>query len=128
MKRLFTLLALLVPAALLLTGLSLQDEPIRHIVVFDYKDDATQEEIQQVTEAFSDLQHEIPGILSFEHGVNNSPEGKNKGFTHVYLVTFEDEEARDKYLPHPEHKAFGELLGELDILEDVFVIDYVPQE
>jgi hypothetical protein len=100
------------------------EEPVRHIVVFNYKDGATENQIRQVTEAFRSLEHEVPGIVSFEDGVNNSPEGLNKGFTHVYVVTFENAEARDKYLPHPEHKKFVELMEELDILEDVFVIDY----
>jgi NAD(P)-dependent dehydrogenase (short-subunit alcohol dehydrogenase family) len=46
-----------------------------------------------------------------QYGVNNSPENLHKGFTHVYLITFENADARDAYLPHPEHKKFGELLG-----------------
>jgi hypothetical protein len=100
---------------------------MRHIVVFKYKPTATREAIDQITQAFQELQHNIPGIVSFEHGVNDSPEGKNLGFTHVYLLTFENAKARDIYLPHPEHAKFGELLGKLDILEDAFVVDYVPQ-
>jgi hypothetical protein len=71
------------------------------------------------------LKGKIPGIVAFEDGVNNSPEGKNLGFTHVYLLTFESVAARDAYLPHPEHKKFGELLGKLAVVEDVFVVDYV---
>lgn len=123
------LLVVTVSAAALLTGFTGQDkEPVRHIVVFKYKDGATDYQIQQVTAAFRNLKDEIPGILSFEHGINNSPEGKDQGFTHVYQVTFESAEARDNYLPHPNHKKFGELLGRLDILEDVFVVDYVPQD
>ena len=35
---------------------------------------ATAAQIQQVTDAFRALQTSIPGILSFEQGVNNSPE------------------------------------------------------
>ncbi len=99
---------------------------MRHIVVFKYKSTANQEHINQVTKAFRELQHKIPGIVSFEHGVNDSPEGKNLGFTHVYLLTFENTEARDRYLPHPEHVKFSELLGKLGILEDAFVVDYLP--
>jgi hypothetical protein len=101
-------------------------ETVRHVVIFKYKPEATEAQIRQVTEAFRALKRKIPGVLAFEHGVNNSPEGKNSGFTHVYLLTFEDTQARDTYLPHPEHRKFGELLGQLDILEDVFVVDYVP--
>ena len=99
---------------------------VRHVVVFKYKKDAAPDKIAQVTKAFSELKEKIPGITAFEHGVNNSPEGKNQGFTHVYQLTFESVAARDAYLPHPEHKKFGDLLGKLQVLEDVFVVDYVP--
>lgn len=105
---------------------SLPDEAVRHGVAFRYAADATAAQIQEVTEAFADLPNRIPGILSFEHGVNSSPEGLNRGFTHVYLLTFENAAARDAYLPHPEHRAFGQLLDRLGILEDVFVVDYSP--
>ena len=100
---------------------------MRHIVVFKYKSDATKEQIAEVTNALSDLQNKIPGIVSFEHGVNDSPENKNAGFTHIYLFTFENAGARDIYLPHPDHKAFGEKLDEMDVVDDVFVVDYLPE-
>jgi hypothetical protein len=101
-------------------------EPMRHIVVFKYKPSATPAQIEQVTKAFGEMKNTIPGIVAFEHGVNDSPENKNLGFTHVYMLTFEDAAARDTYLPHPEHKKFGALLGKLGVLEDAFVVDYSP--
>jgi hypothetical protein len=104
----------------------LPDEAVRHVVAFKYAERATPAQIQEVTDAFADLPNSIPGILSFEHGVTISPEGLDRGFTHVYLVTFEDAAARDAYLPHPEHQAFGQLLDRLGILEEVFVVDYSP--
>jgi len=123
MKR--SLIALFIA---LTTLAALSAEPVRHVVVFKYEADAPEQKIKQVTDAFRELEDKIPGILSFEHGVNNSPEGLNRGFTHVYLLTFEDADARDAYLPHPEHKAFGKLLGSLGILDEVFVVDYVPSD
>jgi hypothetical protein len=99
---------------------------IRHIVIFKYSSDATPEKVQHIHDAFRALQDRIPGIVGFEAGVNNSPENLNKGFTHVFQLTFADAAARDAYLPHPEHKAFGETLRGTGILEDVFVIDYEP--
>jgi len=99
---------------------------LRHIVVFKYKPSATEAQIKEVTDAFVALKTKIPNIVSIEHGVNSSPEKRNQGFTHVYQVTFTDAAARDAYLPHPAHKAFGELLGKLGVLEDVFVVDYTP--
>jgi hypothetical protein len=104
-----------------------KDGRVRHVVVFKFKSGTTEDQIKQITDAFRQLKEKIPGIVSFEHGINNSPEKKNLGFTHVYLVTFESAKARDAYLPHPEHKKFGELLGKLGVFEDVFVVDFVPE-
>ena len=101
---------------------------VKHIVVFKYKEKATRAEIEEVTQAFKALKGKIPGIVSFVYGVNNSPENLNKGFTHVYLLTFKDVASRNAYLPHPEHKKFGELLGKLDVLEEPFVIDFQVTE
>ncbi len=100
---------------------------VKHVVVFKYKQSATAGQIQEVTAAFKALKNKIPGIVSFEYGVNNSPEKLNKGFTHIYLLTFTDAAARDAYLPHPEHKKFGELLGKLGVLEEPFVVDFEVQ-
>jgi hypothetical protein len=123
------LLSMIFPTVVpLISSADARKEPVRHVVVFKYKSGATEDQIRQVTDAFRDLKKKIPGIVSFERGVNNSPEGKNLGFTHVYLLTFEDANARDAYLPHPEHKKFGELLGKLGVLENVFVVDFVPQD
>ena len=101
-------------------------ETVRNIVVFKYKPGATEAQIKEVTDAFVALKTKIPNIVSIEHGVNDSPEKRNQGFTHVYQVTFTNAAARDAYLPHPAHKAFGALLGKLGVLEDVFVVDYTP--
>jgi hypothetical protein len=122
---LFALIALMTLSASFAVAFQTTTQ-VRHIVVFKYKADATPEQIQQVTTAFAALKDKIPGVVSFEHGINNSPENLNKGFTHVYQVTFTDAAARDAYLPHPEHRAFGQLLGKLGILEEAFVVDYVP--
>ncbi|PSR55467.1 hypothetical protein AHMF7605_19125 [Adhaeribacter arboris] len=102
-------------------------EQVRHVVIFKFKPTATPEQIAQVTQELGALKSKIPGIVAFEHGINDSPEKKNLGFTHVYLLTFENAAARDTYLPHPEHKKFGQLLGKLGIMEDVFVVDYAPE-
>ncbi|QMU31309.1 Dabb family protein [Adhaeribacter radiodurans] len=109
------------------TALIAKKEQVRHVVVFKFKPTATPAQIAQVTQELGALKSKIPGIISFEHGVNDSPEKKNLGFTHVYLITFENAAARDTYLPHPEHKKFGQLLGKLGIMEDVFVVDYAPE-
>lgn len=123
--KILTLVSMLIGG--ILFAPSQPDEPVRHVVAFKYTADATPEQIAQVNDEFRALQDKIPGIVSFEYGTNDSPEGKNMGFTHLYLITFENAAARDAYLPHPDHAAFGKMLRGLGILEDVFVIDYAPQ-
>jgi len=134
MQRAFAMMMTLVLGLLLTTAPALGAQTaappagtLRHIVVFKYKPGATEEQIKQVMDAFVALKTKIPGIVSIEHGVNNSPEKRNQGFTHVYQVTFTNAAARDAYLPHPAHKEFGALLGKLGVLEDVFVVDYTPE-
>lgn len=105
-----------------------ESSQVKHVVVFKYKSKATADEIEQVTQAFKALKGKIPGIVSLEYGENNSPEKLNKGFTHIYLLTFENVAARDAYLPHAEHKKFGELLRKLDVLEEPFVVDFQVKE
>jgi hypothetical protein len=126
----FTLLfcSFLLLVGAVMSGFSVASAKVRHIVVFKYKSTATPAQIEEVTAAFRALKTKIPGILSFETGVNNSPEKLNKGFTHVYLLTFENAAARNAYLPHPEHKKFGELLGRLGVLEEPFVVDFQVEE
>lgn len=95
---------------------------LRHVVCFAYKEGTSKADINKINKAFRALKNKIDGITAFEMGENNSPEGLNDGFTHCYLVTFDSEESRKAYLPHPAHKEFVALLK--PHLEKVFVIDY----
>ncbi|MDZ7616102.1 MAG: Dabb family protein [Patescibacteria group bacterium] len=95
---------------------------LRHVVVFKFKEGTAPEKEQEIANAFAALPKQIDSIIEFEWGLNNSPEGHDQGFTHVFLVTFADEAGRDKYLPHPAHQAFVKLLR--PHLEKVFVVDY----
>lgn len=98
------------------------DKELIHMVFFKFKDDAAEEDIQKVVDAFAALPSKIDTIKAFEWGTNNSPEGKNDGFTHAFAVTFDSEEGRAAYLPHPEHQAFVKVL--LPVLDKVRVIDF----
>jgi hypothetical protein len=99
------------------------NEVLRHAVFFKFKAESSKEEIQKVADAFRALPSKIPEIIDFHWGVNNSPEGKNDDFTHCFLLTFADDAGRKAYLPHKEHKAFGDVLR--PHMAGVFVIDYV---
>lgn len=103
-----------------------QDSVLRHVVLFKFKEGTSQEAIDGVQKAFSGLPSKIPEIYSYEWGTNNSPEGLDKGFTHAFFLTFKSEDDRAVYLPHPDHKAFGDILG--PHLDDVLVLDYWSRE
>jgi len=95
---------------------------IRHILLLKFKSETQSSEIGILEKAFLDLPQKIDGVLSVEFGANNSPEGKNEGFTHAVMMTFRDDAARDYYLPHPDHKALGNILR--PIRQDIIVFDY----
>jgi mannosyltransferase OCH1-like enzyme len=98
------------------------DSLLRHVVLFKFKEDTPAAKVQEIESAFAALQQKIPQIYAYEWGLNNSPENLNKGFTHCFVLSFKSEEDRAIYLPHPDHKHFGSLLG--SHLEDVLVVDY----
>ncbi len=98
------------------------DSVLRHVVLFKFKDATSPSDIKKVEDSFSALPSKIPQIMSYEWGLNNSPEGLDKGFTHCFLLTFRSEKDRAIYLPHPDHQAFGQVLT--PYLDNVLVIDY----
>lgn len=102
------------------------DSLLRHVVLFKFKEGTTKAQMKEVEDAFSALPSKIAQIKGYEWGLNNSPEGLDKGFTHAFFLTFESEEDRAIYLPHPDHKAFGAVLT--PYLEDVLVVDYWTKE
>ncbi len=99
-----------------------QKSMLRHVVLFKFKEGTAPEKVAEIEAAFGALPSKISQIADYEWGLNNSPEGLEKGFTHCFFLTFKTEEDRAVYLPHPDHKAFGALLT--PHLEDVLVVDY----
>ncbi len=106
-----------------ITEMEKKDKVLRHVVIFKFKDESSQSDVDKLNDAFNALPEAIPVIQDFEWGLNDSPEDFHQGFTHCYLLTFNSEQDRDSvYTPHPAHKAFVESLG--PHLEKVFVVDY----
>ena len=103
-----------------------QGEVLRHIVLFKFKDDASEREVREVVDAFRALPEQIPQIRDLEWGTNVSPEGKAHGYTHGFTVTFDSQADLDAYLPHPAHERFKEKLG--PTLDKALVFDYFAKE
>jgi len=123
MKVLFACLAL--AASLFVTRAAEPAAPLRHVVLFQYKAAATSAQVKEVDDAFRALAGKIDVIKGLEAGTNNSPEGLNQGFTHVYVVSFANEADRDVYLKHPKHTEFVTLLK--PVLEKACVVDFFPK-
>lgn len=98
----------------------------RHVVMFKFKESATEDQVNRIVKAFAALPEKIDTIADFEWGTDVSPEGKAKGFTHLFLVTFKNKEGLDVYLPHEAHQEF--VAGLKGLIDDVLVIDYVSKD
>ncbi len=101
---------------------AIEDKMIRHLLLIKFKQSADSLEIEKLKGLFASMPEKVDGVLAVEWGENDSPEGKNQGFTHSVLMTFADEAGRQNYLPHPEHDALKQVFRPL--LEDIVVLDY----
>ena len=95
---------------------------VKHIAFFRFKDTATPADIADVWRIIEELPRQIPGILDLTWGVNTSTEGLSEGFTHSFVMLFENAAARDAYLPHPAHVAAAAAV--VPRLERVIVCDH----
>jgi len=95
---------------------------IRHILLIKFKVSTEKIQIDELKTLFEAMPHKIEGVASVEWGENNSPEGKNQGYSYCVLINFTDQKGRENYLPHPEHNKLKQTFR--PILEDIIVFDY----
>ncbi|WP_336243390.1 Dabb family protein [Enterobacter cloacae] len=95
---------------------------IRHILFITFTESASSDLRNAVRQAFLRIPHQVTGVTRVELGSNNSPEGKNAGYTHCVLMTFADEAARQHYLPHPAHDALKSIFR--PVLQNIVVLDF----
>lgn len=95
---------------------------IQHLVLVKFKPEVSADTIDQLFAQLAELKQLIPGISYFAGGPYSSHEGLNQGYTHGFLMTFESTEARDAYLPHPEHERVKDAI--LPNVEGVVSFDF----
>jgi len=95
---------------------------VKHIALFNFKAGTSQEQIDKVLEQLLDLSEMVAGVQDYVAGTNNSPENLNQGFTHGFVMTFENAAARDAYLPHPDHERVKASV--LPFIDSVLVFDF----
>jgi len=99
---------------------------LRHVVLFKFKDTSAAESIDSIENSFRALPEKIKEIKDFEWGTDVSVENLQQGFTHCFFVSFENEEGRAVYLPHPAHQAFVDLAS--PHIDKVLVVDYFSEK
>ena len=115
------LLAILA-SLLMSTTAILAEDSVKHVVSFKFKKEATAEQIKRIETAFAALKSAIPQIQSLEWGTNVSKENLDKGFTHMWVLSFKNEADVQTYIDHKVHQDFVSLLK--PILDDAFVLDF----
>jgi hypothetical protein len=98
----------------------------RHVVLFKFKPETGAETLGDIEAAFAALAAKLPFIVDFEWGRNSSPENLDRGYTHCFIVSFQDAAGRDLYLPHPAHLAFCREYLDPN-LDEVCVVDFKPE-
>ncbi|KAL4939978.1 hypothetical protein BDV06DRAFT_197705 [Aspergillus oleicola] len=104
--------------------------PITHIVLFKLKAGLGAEVVNDLCKRMLALKDnclhptsQTPYILSSSGGVDNSPEGRQEGITHAFVVEFASAADRDYYVEKdPAHLEFVSTLG--GVVEKAQVIDY----
>lgn len=96
---------------------------LRHVVLLKFKDTTSPEQVEALENAFRALPSAIDEVFNLEWGRDVSVENLAQGYTHCFMLTFQNEQDRDKYISHTAHKAFVSMLQPQ--LDKVLVIDYL---
>ncbi|OJJ59623.1 hypothetical protein ASPSYDRAFT_175609 [Aspergillus sydowii CBS 593.65] len=105
---------------------------VTHIVLFQFKQNATYEAVQNACKQMLGLKEKClhpstgkPYIQSASGGKDNSPEEAQGGITHAFVIGFETVADRDYYVASdPVHNEFARSLSGL--VERAQVVDFTP--
>ena len=92
---------------------------IDHLVFLAVREDASQEDIDDLVSSIRGLKDTVPGVVDLSVGENFSE--RSGGYTHGIFVRFESVEGLQEYLKHADHLSVVE---KLDALTTRIVVDY----
>lgn len=120
MKKL-SLIIVLVVCGMGLRAQADSTHPVVHTVLFQFKAEASAEQVAGLMKSIGQLNKTIPGILQVSCGRNFSE--RSKGYTHAVVMHFADTAALKSFYVHAEHQR---LIREQikPILADMIVIDF----
>lgn len=82
---------------------------VDHLVFFAIRDEASQEEVEDLLSSIRALRDEIPSTVDLSVGEDFT--GRSGGYTHGIFVRFENRDGLREYMEHPAHLAVVEKLG-----------------
>lgn len=85
-----------------------QEQVLRHVVLIDFTDDATDSTLQNIERDLQGLKENITQIKKLEWGTNIQ-EGSE--YSHCLFMSFENRGALNQYEQHPEHLEFTSTYG-----------------
>jgi hypothetical protein len=88
--------------------------------MFDFSN-LTPEQTQKLIDGFRSLT-KVPEVLGFEWGIEQSAEDSSLGFTHSFLLTFQDFDSRTAYLNGKDHREYEKEV--MKYRNKVLVFDY----
>ena len=81
---------------------------VDHLVFFAVRDEASEEEVEDLVSSIRALRNEVPSAVDLSVGEDFS--GRSGGHTHALVVRFEDTAGLREYMEHPAHLAVVEKL------------------
>ncbi|HHH19742.1 MAG TPA: Dabb family protein [Campylobacterales bacterium] len=93
---------------------------VKHIVMFDFKDENKRENINKAKEMLEALLERVPTLKGMEIGVNFADEARAMDLS-IY-TTFDDQAGLEAYAVHPEHIKVVEFIK--TVVNGSKVVDY----
>lgn len=81
---------------------------IDHLVLFAVKENASDEDVEDLLSSLAALKDKVSSVVDFSVGEDFS--GRAGDYTHALFARFTDREGLQEYLKHPEHLAVVEKL------------------
>jgi len=91
-----------------------------HIVMFKFKEDNKQNNIQKTKQMLESLKNSVPSLKSIEVGVNFANEERAMDLS--IITRFDDKDALSEYATHPAHLEVIEFIK--TVVEYTKVVDY----
>ncbi|MBN1392906.1 MAG: Dabb family protein [Sedimentisphaerales bacterium] len=98
------------------------DRLLRHVVLFEFKETATAEQIEETETRFREMAMGMKEVFDFEWGTDVSGSDRAQGFTHCFILTFTSKANLDKYKTDPVHNELR--AATQPYIKNMLVIDY----